>query len=100
MQESILYKTSTMNNIGEVKMKRRMWVVGGSIETVVLLILAMLPTVVSTQVVKSNEIKANVFQHFIEKNKNNNWAPGDIITSIILLIVITIIFFMSGQFFY
>lgn len=78
---------------------KRMLVVGGSVGVGVLLVLAMLTSVVSAQAVKSDEKRTNVFQQIKEKMENN-WVPGDIISSIFLLIIMTIMFLMNGGFSY
>ncbi|MCX6665411.1 MAG: hypothetical protein NT038_05055 [Euryarchaeota archaeon] len=80
-------------------MKRRMWVVWGSVGAVVLLVLAMFPSAVGTQIVKSNEKRINLIQSIRDRISKHEWAPGDIIMAIILFIVITI-GFLKGEIFF
>ncbi|MCX6666525.1 MAG: hypothetical protein NT038_10805 [Euryarchaeota archaeon] len=54
-------------------------IVAGSIGAGVLLILALFPTVVCAQTVKSNEAQTNIIQQLKEKIKNTDWKPGDIL---------------------
>ena len=60
-------------------MKRRIWVVGGSMGAGILLVLAMFPTVVSAQTMNLNERQTDIFQHLKEKMKDTDWKPGDIL---------------------
>ena len=83
-------KSRVMNNNEVLKMKGRMMVVGGSIGAVALLVLAMFPTIVSAQTVKSNEIRSNIFQHFKDRTNNNLWYPGYIFLYILNMLIIII----------
>ena len=105
-------------------MKKRTWVVGGSIGVGVLLILTMFPSVVGYETVKSMiskkvekslqtkinilgnaptiksiEMQSNIIKYYRDRNAINDWVPGDIIMTIILFIVITILF-LSGHYGY
>jgi hypothetical protein len=69
-------------------MKKRMWVVGGSIGVAVLLVFAMFPSIADAQTIQTsrssvpNEVMKD-FQNSLEKFKNfkarwlnNDWKPG------------------------
>ena len=68
-------------------MKKRIWVVGGSMGAGVILVLAMLSTVVSAQTVKSTEVRTNIAQYFKDKISNNNSTQDCIFVSIFAFIV-------------
>lgn len=82
-------------------MKRRIWVVGGSIGAVVLLVLAMVSTIVSARVVESKELRSSIIHSFRDKIADSFWAPGDIIFMIRLIIFAFILMttaFFSGHY--
>ena len=78
------------------KNMKRLLVVGGSIGASVILVLAMFPTVVSAQTVKSNEMKTNIVQQIKERIKDLVWEPGDIILTLIILMMVLIELFRPG----
>jgi hypothetical protein len=75
-------------------MKKRIWVVGGSIGAVALLVLAMFPTIVGAQTVKPNESQVNIFQHIKNKIADRLWIPGELL-AILFDILISFILWIS-----
>jgi len=73
-------------------MKKRIWVVGGSIGAGVILVLAILSTVVSAQIVKTDEKKVNIFQQIREKIENLFWQPGQLFAILVYLFILILLF--------
>ncbi|MCX6665702.1 MAG: hypothetical protein NT038_06555 [Euryarchaeota archaeon] len=85
-------------------MKRKMWVIGGSVGAGVLLVLAMLPTVVSAQTTKMtiNDMYQTIKNELLIKKKNDLKNAGRIGFLLALLIdmlapIIYLIFAIIGS---
>jgi|YNPBryantNP2012_1023418.scaffolds.fasta_scaffold50680_1 hypothetical protein len=99
-----------MNNIGGRKNMKNRFISAGSISVCIVLVSSMLSTVVSAQVIESNEIQAKIPHCLNDKMKNNdrslsndinikllkgfmkdtNWFPGQYILYVLVLFLILI----------
>jgi UPF0716 family protein affecting phage T7 exclusion len=72
-------------------MKSRLWVVGGSIGAAVLILLAIVPTIVGAQAIKTNKIQTSIVQQIKEKMIKTDRTPTGIIIDSILIVILMIL---------